>query len=264
MFDFAQPAEQQAAAPTEPAQQAPTDTDFLERFNKLASKEAPFRKRDQDMRAERDSWKSKVERLERLEKLASENPDDLLNEFGLNYDKLTERRLTGLGGEQERMMSNLQKELQDIKSQLESKKKAEDEQSVSRSLQEANAEIRRICDSEEFELIKTQEAYDLVLDVASEAFQAGKHVTLQEAAKYVEAHLEKKLEALLSAKKVKARLEPKEPPSELQQKEQFGMQQKPSLSSSQFSASSRPTPTPVTEDDLRQAFWRAMNAGSNN
>jgi hypothetical protein len=82
-------------------------------------------------------------------------------------------------------------------------------------------------------------------------------ISLEEAARHVEAHLEKKLEAILAAKKVAARLKPKDPDateqgSQVAQDEPEGR----SLSTS-MNASSRPS-LALSEDDLRQAALRAL------
>lgn len=247
------PAEQTTPPP------APTDVEFLERFNKLSSRDAMLRKQQQEIRSERDSYKTKMERLERLEKLAQENPEDLLSEFGLNYDKLTERRLSSMGGEQDKVVSQLQSRLEQLEAKLSSQAKIEAEQKTTQSMQAAQSEIRQLCESDDFELIRSQDAYDLVLDVAAEAYAKGRHITLAEAAKYTEAHLESKLERLLQAKKVTSRLSPK-PQAEDTPEPQQVAQQSSSLNSASFSASSRPAPTALSEEDLRQAFWRSYNA----
>ena len=251
---------QEASPQLENVQPAPTDTEFLERFNKLSSREAMLRKRDQELRTERDSYKSKIDRLDRLEKLANENPEELLGEFGLNYDKLTERRLSGMGGEQEKVFNQMQSRLEQLEAKLSMQAKIEEEQKTTQSMQAAHAEIRRICESDDFELIRAQDAYDLVMDVAAEAFNSGRHITLQEAAKYTEAHLEKKLEGLLQAKKVTSRLSPRKEDAEAQQTQEQ-VPSKPSISSTSFNASSKPTPTALSEEDLRQAFWRTFSSG---
>ena len=263
MFDdVVSNATQEVAAPaaqnTPP--QAPTDVEFLERFNKLSSRDATLRKQQQEIRSERDSFKAKIERLERLEKLAQENPEDLLSEFGTSYDKLTERRLSSMGGEQDKVVSSLQSRLEQLEAKLSQQSKIEAEQKTTQSMQAAQSEIRKICESDDFELIRSQDAYDLVLDVAAEAYAKGRHITLAEAAKYTEAHLESKLERLLQAKKVTSRISPK-PKAEDTPEPQQAAQQSSSLNSQSFSASSRPAPNVITEDDLRQAALRALRGG---
>jgi hypothetical protein len=236
--------------------------EFLERFNKLASKEAALRKRDQEWRSEREQMAELRSRLERYEKLGKEDPESLLGEFGHNYDKLTERRLAGLESDEGKSIEQLKREFQEFKDSIvrekqEASKRVESEQ-LTQAMQNARAEIEEICKSDDYELIRTEENYDLVLDTAAEYYQAtGKRISFEDAAKHVEAHLEKKLERILAAKKATSRLQPKgDDPSK--QQPQPG-QESFSLSSS-LSGASRPTPTPVSEDDLRTAFWRAMGS----
>lgn len=241
------------------------DTEFLERFNRLATKEAAIRKRDQEMRAERESMKAKLERLERFEKLGKEDPDALLGEFGLDYDKLTERRLSGLGGESSREFQQLKEELHSLKTSLQTKEAEQSErlkkEAEGEALQRANAEIRQLCESEEFELINSFESHDLVLDTAAEYFQAtGKMISLAEAAKHVEAHLEKKLERILAAKKVAARQQKSEtaPQDSLADLMKGGSRPRESKTlSSSMAGESRPS-LAQSEEDLRQATLRML------
>ena len=248
----------QAESQAQPGENQNHSAEFLERFNKLASKEAALRKREQESMRERDSYKSKVERLNRLEQLANEDPESLLGEFGLNYDKLTERRLSSLGGEQDKAFSSLQKEVQELKAMLGEKEKANSDAQNTQAMQAARAEIERICESDDFELIRINDQFDLVLDTAAEYFQAtdGKVLSLVDAAKHVEAHLEQRLEKLQQSKKFTSRLqksgeEPRQNSGQLPAESPRGL-------SNSLSGASRPAPTPMSEDDLREAFWRAL------
>jgi hypothetical protein len=243
---------------SEPTQGKSVDSEFLDRFNRMASKEAALRKREIEMKSERESWKQKVDRLERLERLKEEDPEAALQELGLNYDSLTERRLSSMGSEQDKLLSTMQKELQSLKSQLELKEKSQQEQAAGQALQQANDQVRQMCESDDFELIRANEAYDLVLDTAAEYYHStGKMVTLEEAAKHVEAHLEKKLEAILAAKKVAARIKPKEPDATEQASQVARDEQEGRSLSTSMNASSRPS-LAQSEDDLRQAALRAL------
>lgn len=242
-----------------PHQGSNVDNEFLERFNRLASKEAGLRKREQEIRAERDSWKSKVERLDRLERLKAEDPEAALQELGLDYDQITERRLKSFGGETDRTVQTLQKELQELKAQLQNKDQAAEQERVGQELQRAHAEVRKICEADDFELIRANDSYDLVLDTAAEYFHAtGKMVRLEDAAKHVEQHLEQKLERILAAKKVANRMKPPAPESE---RDMMGAGRQESASLSSSMASSTKPSLMITEDDLRQAALRALRGG---
>jgi hypothetical protein len=233
------------------------DNDFLERFNRLSQKEAALRKRDQEIRAERDSWKSKVDRLEKLERLKQEDPEALLSEFGLDYDKLTERRLSSLGSEPERELKTLKEELTSLKQMLAKKDEDAQSEATGKALQQAHADVRALCEREEYELIGTFEDYDLVLDTAAEYFKAtGKLISLEDAAKHVEGHLEKKLERILAAKKVAARNQPKPDPESSGIQGGSEPQESRGLSAS-MATSSKPS-VAFSEDDLRQAALRAL------
>lgn len=235
------------------------NSEFLERFNRLASKEAGLRKKEQEMRAERETWKEKIDRYERLERLKAEDPEAALQELGLSYDTLTERRLKGFGSEEQKVVSNLQKELQELKQQLQQKSQNEEQERVQSALQNANAQVRQICAADEFELIQANDAYDLVLETAAEFFQAtGKMVPLDQAAKHVEQHLETKLERILAAKKVASRFN-KSPEQSQELKVQSNAQESATLSSS-LAGSTKPQSL-MTEDDLRQAAMRALRGG---
>lgn len=259
--------ESQAQAPAEgtaEASAAPEQNgnDFLERFNRLSAKEAAMRKREQEIKAERETWKSKVERLERLERLKDEDPEAALGELGLDYDKLTQRRLSSLGNEADKEIRQLKEELKAIKEGLTTEKQRAEQEATGQALQRANEQVRKICETDDYELIRSFDDYDLVLDTAAEYYRStGKMVSLEEAAKFVEGHLEKKLEKILAAKKVAARqtkLEP-EPKSDSFDGALSHAQESRTLSSS-MGSTSRPT-LAQTEEDLRQAALRALRGG---
>lgn len=255
-----QPTGSEQAAPVQSteatAQGRSVDSDFLERFNRLASKEASLRKREQEMKAQGETWKQKVERLERLERLREEDPEAALSELGLDYDKLTERRLKSFGSEQDKTLNTMQKELQALKDQLANKDKAAEEERVSAALQGVHKEVRQICNTDEFELIQANESYDLVLDTAAEYYQAtGKMISLADAAKHVEAHLEQKLERILAAKKVANRIKPRQEEPDANIPAQLAPESK-SLSTS-MSQSAKPSGW-FSEEDLRQAAIRTL------
>lgn len=258
-----QPSDGQAPAAQGSEQTAPqgtsVDNEFLERFNRLASKEAGLRKREQEIRAERETWKQKVDRLERLERLKAEDPEAALQELGLSYDQITERRLGSLGGETDKTVQQMQKELQALKEQLTNKDKMAEQERVGQELQRANDEVRKICEADDFELIRANDSYDLVLETAAEYFHAtGKMVSLADCAKHVEQHLEQKLERILAAKKVANRIKP---PVAENEPDTHGTASQESHSLSSSMASSTKPSLMITEDDLRQAALRALRGG---
>jgi hypothetical protein len=191
---------QQVGLETPPPQAANDhENDWNDRFARLTL-------RERQLLNEKKQMTEKLKRIERLEGLR-DDPDALLREFGHSYDSLTERRLEKPKSVEQQMIEELKSEIADLKgfkSEFQSRTQQEEQQ---RALQNLMSQVDSvISDSDDFEFIRTMGEQQLVIDTAAEFYKAtGKKVDLNEAAKWVEKHLEDKFDGLAKTKKWSSR-----------------------------------------------------------
>lgn len=170
--------------------------------------------------SERTGWKSKLK----------EKPFEALKDEGLTYEQLTEIALNDqnptpemqMRRMREEMKAEFQKELEAVKAQLadkEAKEKESEEKTAQEQYEAAVAQyrdqVKNVVDAnDEFELIKTHDAYDLVVDVVKEYHaNTGSILPALDAAKHVETYLEDEAKKILSAKKFQPKVQAAKPDS---------------------------------------------------
>lgn len=191
---------QQQTQTSAPVQDNRQSQEVLERFNRLMERENTLRKRESSL----TELQKKAERFDRvMSAFENGDVDSGLNEFGLDYDKVTERRLGSLGSESDKKLTEMEKVIKQLQERLSNEDKAKDEEKVTRAYESTMNELKELVDgSEDFELIKAFGQYDLVLQVAGEVKQAtGKLLPLAEVAKEVESRFEQQLENIMKTKK---------------------------------------------------------------
>ncbi len=193
-----------------PARSDKVDNDYLERFERLA-------RRERDIQAQKSRFKeveTKAEKLARLEKLVTDDPEAALAELGLTYSKLTERMLSkDPKDEAQRKVETLEQRLKHIENEKEESKKAEEQRKQTEIMQSAKDEVKRVIgDSDDYEFIRKMNRYDDVLDTCIEYFNAtGKYLSFEDAAVEVEKVLEEEYAPLFESKKFKSKLSPTAP-----------------------------------------------------
>lgn len=217
-----------AEAAPKPEAAKPVDEKLASKFAALSRKEKQIREqrreldaRDQRLKAlETELNKMKAEResqdSELKSKLKSGGLKALRDEVGLTYEQLTEQALNDENPTPQQMMQRLREELKSEYSEQISALRKELEDEKARKQQDAEESAKNaykselkdfISKNEKYELTQTNEAYDLAYDVAEQYYaQTGKVLSYEEAANYVEEHLEEQANKILELKKIKAKL----------------------------------------------------------
>lgn len=202
---------------------------FASKFAALSRKEKALRQREQEMQARIKELEEKAARaseIELLEQRLKENPLELLEEKGVDFGKLTNLYLDNLDNSPEKKISKLEKE---FNSKLESKikeleekyntdKKKEQEAAQQKAIENFKSEISQFVESnaEEYELVKANDATDLVFEVIEEHYNTtaeeaedgvGKVLSVKEAADHVERYLLEQAQTLLKLKKLQSKRE---------------------------------------------------------
>lgn len=215
-----------AEGQTTPAAEAQKPDDkFAPKFAALSRKEKELRQREQQYQTESQKIAQEKAELEkwRQEKTATEsafqkklknNPLQTLQELGITFEELTQMQLNEQNPTPEMLIKRTREELeQGYKSELEElrnamKQKEQDaeQKQFEETVSGFKSQIADFVDSnaDTYELIKMNDAQELVFDVIQEYYQSsGRILTIEEAAKHTEEHLEAEARKVLEAKKFK-------------------------------------------------------------
>ena len=244
--------EHQAAeeATEEPKEDQGDSDQFSSKFAALSRKEKEIRARERNIEDKIAQFEAKMAELEAAKQPKEEVKEELpldyrlkrdpigtLEELGLTYEQLTNIVLND-GKLPDETKINLLKEdiekdyksrFEELESKLLEKERAEEEKKYTEVIDNFKEDIQsQINSSEEYDLIKHQEAYDLVYDLIEEYYQENnKILEVKEAAEQVEAYLEQEVKFLMenSSKVASWTSKTEEPPKQ--------PRQSPTLSNSQ-------------------------------
>lgn len=183
---------------------------IVKRENMLIKRERELKMREKEMEGKLEGKLSREELMQNLKEEYEEDPYDFMNKYDFSYERLQQRIL---GGDEGKGLSKLEREISNLKKQLEDKdKKAQEdeEENSSKTLETKKSQAidfikSQIQDSEEFELIANEDSYKDVYDVIQEYFvETNKWLSVKEAANLVEKHLEDEFRKRLEYKKVKS------------------------------------------------------------
>lgn len=241
--------------------------------DEFASKFAALSRKEKALRQQEQEWKSKLEEMEArirsyeekentkepeipLDYRLKKNPLQTLDELGLSYDKLTELALNDgkltpdmqMDIMRRELEDKYSKELEDIRNELLERDKRMEEQKYEETINGYMAELTNFVNkSDSYELIKANDAVDLVFDVVENHYnETGKILSNEEAADLVERELEAELKRVMEKAGPKlgfgaqASQEPKRPAA-----------QSPTLSNSQTSHVSTRGDRPLSEDESK-------------
>jgi chromosome segregation ATPase len=218
--------EAEAPETTEPKVDKPQD-EFAEKFMRLARRERALQQQAQELKAkqaEMEKLRSELDSFQQRKSKLKENPFDALEMLGVNYDELTQSMLQY--GQPKDELAEIKEQLKAIQERdaraKEEAEKAEKERLQKDTEQMVSAfrqELENFVNSSEYELIKANEATELVYEVIRADYEAQKPapgenkrvMTHKEACEKVEAYLEQQVSKLLELNKVKAKLAPQEP-----------------------------------------------------
>jgi len=223
--------EAQAAAP-EQAPVKPQDDKFAAKFAALARKEKELRdsqgkfvserQRLEQERAEMEAWKT--EQKTAKDALLNEikgNPLKWLQEnAGYDFEALTKMQLNEqnptpemlIKRTREELESGYKRELEELRNAMKAKEEQEEKAQFEQTVSGFKSQISSFIDSnaDTYELIKMNDAQELVFEVIQEFYESsGKVLSIEEAAKHTEEHLEAEARKVFEAKKFKQTSQPK-------------------------------------------------------
>lgn len=192
----------------------------IKRESALLKRERELKDLERRLKSEGEGKLSREELLNEFKNDYEEDPYEFMNKHGFSYEKLQNRIL---GGDDSVKFSKLERELQRLQSKLEEKDKEkvknEEESSLNELEAKKNEAIKYIQDelgdSEEFELVVSENAVNEVYDLITSYFQqTGKMLSIKEAAGMVEKELEEGFRKRLEYRKVKKWVTPSSDPSQ--------------------------------------------------
>ena len=206
-----------AGAPEEPAPDP-----FSRRFAQLAREQKKLRQERDEMKRvqqELDARKSTVSSYDDLQKLARENPYEVMQKLGLDYEALSRQVLQDgeitpeqkMAGE----MKRLRDEIDSMKSERAELVKEEEAKKYRDTYGRFVDEIKTFVDNtSEFDFVKANNAYHVVAEVMQEHYNSTQDVmSYDDAAKMVEDYYEAEAEKYLKVPKLEQRLKERYAPA---------------------------------------------------
>jgi hypothetical protein len=198
----------------------PTENDrFAARFAALSRQEKALRDREAQLKQTMAEWEEqqksaqeKAANAEALSKRLKSEPLKLLEENGITMQDLADLVLNDgnptpdmkIKRLKDEMQTEYKSELQQLKEEFESYKQKVEEQQDAEILDSFKSELTDYVNSnEEYELIRANDAVDLVFDVIDQHYQeSGELLETEQAAKAVENYLEEEARKILAVKKL--------------------------------------------------------------
>lgn len=262
-------AEAEAAEPAKAEEPVNGQKDeFASKFAALSRKEKALRQREAEME---NRFKEMEERLKAYEEKENttepeipldyrlkKNPLETLAELGLPYDKLTELALNDGKLTPDMQMEIMRRELEDkyskelesIRNELTERDKKAEEQKYQETINSYMAELTDFVNkSDSYELIRANDAVDLVFDVVENHYnETGNILSNEEAANLVERELEAELKRVMEKAGPKLGFGANEPKQPIK-----APQQSPTLSNSQTSHVSTKGERNLSDDESKAA-----------
>ena len=199
-----------AGTPPEPAPDP-----FSRRFAQLAREQKKLRQERDEMKRvqqELDARKSTVSSYDDLQKLARENPYEVMQKLGLDYEALSRQVLQDGEITPEQKMAGEMKRLRDEINAMKAERAELVKQEEAKKYQDTYStfvdEIKSFVENtSEFDFVKANNAYHVVAEVMQEHYNSTQEVmSYDDAAKMVEDYYEAEAEKYLAVPKLEQRL----------------------------------------------------------
>lgn len=219
-----EPAPQEGDGTPTPAEPDQKEIDLAEKFNMVTAREKELRDSEENIKRERETHTTATGELEEARQLIKnfkDNPLEGLKALGIDFKDVAEMVLNEDKPTPDQRVRKLEEQLaqRDIdadekaKASVQAKEEADQKWAASeqdRHIKEAEQSIKSEIDAEgnedKYEFIKSQEAYDLVFEVAAIEYKDNKNIlTWEEAATKVEEHLWNEHAKMSGTKKFKAK-----------------------------------------------------------
>tara|TARA_R100000406_G_scaffold41169_1_gene27507 strand:- start:11277 stop:12233 length:957 start_codon:yes stop_codon:yes gene_type:complete len=199
-----------AGTPPEPAPDP-----FSRRFAQLAREQKKLRQERDEMKRvqqELDARKNTVSTYDDLQKLARENPYEVMQKLGLDYEALSRQVLQDGEITPEQKMAGEMKRLRDEINAMKAERAELVKQEEAKKYQDTYStfvdEIKSFVENtSEFDFVKANNAYHVVAEVMQEHYNSTQEVmSYDDAAKMVEDYYEAEAEKYLAVPKLEQRL----------------------------------------------------------
>ena len=206
-----------AGTPPEPAPDP-----FSRRFAQLAREQKKLRQERDEMKRvqqELDARKNTVSSYDDLQKLARENPYEVMQKLGLDYEALSRQVLQDGEITPEQKMAGEMKRLRDEIDSMKAERAELVKQEEAKKYQDTYGrfvdEIKTFVDNtDEFDFVKANNAYHVVAEVMQEHYNSTQDVmSYDDAAKMVEDYYEAEAEKYLKVPKLEQRLKERYAPA---------------------------------------------------
>ena len=206
-----------AGTPPEPAPDP-----FSRRFAQLAREQKKLRQERDEMKRvqqELDARKGTVSSFDDLQKLARENPYEVMQKLGLDYEALSRQVLQDGEITPEQKMAGEMKRLRDEIDAMKAERAELVKQEEAKKYQDTYGrfvdEIKSFVDNtNEFDFVKANNAYHVVAEVMQEHYNSTQDVmSYDDAAKMVEDYYEAEAEKYLAVPKLEQRLKERYAPA---------------------------------------------------
>jgi len=206
-----------AGTPPEPAPDP-----FSRRFAQLAREQKKLRQERDEMKRiqqELDARKSTVSSFDDLQRLARDNPYEVMQKLGLDYEALSRQVLQDGEITPEQKMAGEMKRLRDEIDAMKAERAELVKQEEAKKYQDTYGrfvdEIKTFVDNtNEFDFVKANNAYHVVAEVMQEHYNSTQDVmSYNEAAKMVEDYYEAEAEKYLAVPKLEQRLKERYAPA---------------------------------------------------
>jgi hypothetical protein len=206
-----------AGTPPEPAPDP-----FSRRFAQLAREQKKLRQERDEMKRvqqELDARKNTVSSYDDLQKLARENPYEVMQKLGLDYEALSRQVLQDGEITPEQKMAGEMKRLRDEIDAMKAERAELVKQEEAKKYQDTYGrfvdEIKSFVDNtNEFDFVKANNAYHVVAEVMQEHYNSTQDVmSYDDAAKMVEDYYEAEAEKYLAVPKLEQRLKERYAPA---------------------------------------------------
>ena len=203
-----------------PAEPAPDP--FSRRFAQLAREQKKLRQERDEMKRvqqELDARKGTVSSFDDLQKLARDNPYEVMQKLGLDYEALSRQVLQDGEITPEQKMAGEMKRLRDEIDLMKAERAELVKQQEAKKYQDTYAtfvdEIKTFVDNtNEFDFVKANNAYHVVAEVMQEHYNSTQDVmSYDDAAKMVEDYYEAEAEKYLAVPKLEQRLKERYAPA---------------------------------------------------
>ena len=203
-----------------PAEPAPDP--FSRRFAQLAREQKKLRQERDEMKRvqqELDARKGTVSSFDDLQKLARDNPYEVMQKLGLDYEALSRQVLQDGEITPEQKMAGEMKRLRDEIDAMKAERAELVKQEEAKKYQDTYGrfvdEIKSFVDNtNEFDFVKANNAYHVVAEVMQEHYNSTQDVmSYDDAAKMVEDYYEAEAEKYLAVPKLEKRLKERYAPA---------------------------------------------------